>query len=85
MFGNFLFLPKKAHCRSFLVDCFYEEVKTSQISPAMKTVLTQLCELYGVYFLLKKLGHFLMVSSFGMIENCSETSEQVSQRYNSLD
>uniref|UniRef100_A0A023FBQ9 Acyl-coenzyme A oxidase n=1 Tax=Triatoma infestans TaxID=30076 RepID=A0A023FBQ9_TRIIF len=60
--SNLLVQCAEAHCRTFLVDCFYEEIKTVNVSPALKKVLTQLCELYAVYHLLKKLGLFLMYS-----------------------
>ncbi|XP_075210147.1 acyl-coenzyme A oxidase 1-like [Lycorma delicatula] len=53
----------EAHCRAFKVLTFIEYVREGKLSQPLRIVLTQLCELYAVYWLLKKLGHFLMYSS----------------------
>ncbi|KAK9505625.1 hypothetical protein O3M35_009632 [Rhynocoris fuscipes] len=61
--SNMLVQCAEAHCRAFIVERFYEEAKTVNVSPALRRVLMQLCELYSVYHLLKKLGHFLMYTN----------------------
>ncbi|XP_014241830.1 probable peroxisomal acyl-coenzyme A oxidase 1 [Cimex lectularius] len=53
----------QAHCRLFMIEKFFASVKEANVSPHLRTVLMQLCELYGVYFLLNNLGFFLMYSS----------------------
>jgi hypothetical protein len=44
-----------------MVDKFVETVVELNVSTALKTVLTQLSELYAVYWLLQKSGDFLVV------------------------
>lgn len=46
-----------------MVQTFVETLKTTKatMSPALHQVLTQVCELYAVYWMLKNLGFFLMV------------------------
>ena len=51
----------QAHARAIIIDKFAESVAEVVASDALKTVLTQLCELYGVYWLLQRAGDFLMV------------------------
>ncbi|PSN37344.1 putative peroxisomal acyl-coenzyme A oxidase 1 [Blattella germanica] len=51
-----------AHARAVIIDKFADTLNELSISHALKTVLTQLCELYGVYWLLRRSGDFLMVS-----------------------
>ncbi|KAL0267839.1 UNVERIFIED_CONTAM: hypothetical protein PYX00_009994 [Menopon gallinae] len=53
----------EAHCRYFLVNQFYEYVEKIECSPEVKQVLRQLVQLYGVYWLLQKLGDFLTYTS----------------------
>ncbi|GLH03493.1 Probable peroxisomal acyl-coenzyme A oxidase 1 [Gryllus bimaculatus] len=52
----------EAHCRAFIVEKFVESVEALTVSPPLRAVLTQLCELYAVYWLLKKSGDFLQYS-----------------------
>lgn len=55
----------EAHARAFIVQTFVdtlENLRTS-ISVHLHIVLTQLCELYAVYWILKNLGEFLMFSN----------------------
>lgn len=52
----------EAHARAIIVNRFVETVAELIVSDALKTVLTQLSELYGVYWLLQKSGDFLMYS-----------------------
>ena len=54
----------EAYCRAFLVTRFVEFVKeTTNVSKELHQVLSQLCELYAVYWVLQKLGDFLRFSS----------------------
>ncbi|KAJ9577675.1 hypothetical protein L9F63_005755, partial [Diploptera punctata] len=52
----------EAHARAIIIDKFAESVAELTVSAVLKTVLTQLCELYGVYWLLQRAGDFLMYS-----------------------
>uniref|UniRef100_A0A1B6C2C4 Acyl-coenzyme A oxidase n=1 Tax=Clastoptera arizonana TaxID=38151 RepID=A0A1B6C2C4_9HEMI len=55
----------EAHCRSFIIHTFNQMLidTKKQLSAPLHLVLTQLCELYAVYWLLKNLGDFLMFSN----------------------
>ncbi|CAK9808340.1 Probable peroxisomal acyl-coenzyme A oxidase 1 [Anthophora quadrimaculata] len=54
----------EAHCRAFLVKHFAESVrKITSMSPELRQVLSQLCELYAIHWLLQKRGDFLQFSS----------------------
>lgn len=54
----------EAHCRVFLVTRFAEFVKeTTSVSKELREVLSQLCEVYAIYWVLQKLGDFLRFSS----------------------
>lgn len=54
----------QAHCRAFMVQTFADTLNSAKatMSPAVHQVLTNLCELYAVYWILKELGPFLMVT-----------------------
>lgn len=52
-----------AHCRAFMVDKFAYAVARSPVSDSLKTVLSQLAELYAIYWLLNNKGDFLVVST----------------------
>lgn len=52
-----------AHCRAFMVDKFADAVAQSPVSDSLKTVLSQLAELYAIYWLLNNKGDFLVVST----------------------
>lgn len=52
----------EAHCRQFLVTKFHEGVEELNVSPAVKTVLRQLVQLYAIYWLLNRVGDFLRFS-----------------------
>lgn len=56
----------EAHCRAFITDCYLETIRNgmSELSQPVKEVMTQLCELYCVYWALKKSGDFLQVKPF---------------------
>ncbi|RZF45952.1 hypothetical protein LSTR_LSTR008329 [Laodelphax striatellus] len=54
----------EAHCRSFKLNTFINVIETNRdLSPELRKVLTQLCELYAVFWVLKKVGNFLMYSN----------------------
>lgn len=50
-----------------MVEKFVETVSKSSVSRPLQTVLTQLAELYAVYWLLINKGDFLMVSLLKII------------------
>jgi acyl-CoA oxidase len=51
----------QAHGRAILVERFVASVAELNVSVALKTVLTQLRDLYAIYTLLHNSGDFLMV------------------------
>ncbi|XP_045771180.1 probable peroxisomal acyl-coenzyme A oxidase 1 [Maniola jurtina] len=55
----------EAHCRAMLLSTYYKEnekqVKT--VSPALRQVLLQLCDLYVVYWALQRIGDLLRFTS----------------------
>ncbi|XP_054268638.1 probable peroxisomal acyl-coenzyme A oxidase 1 isoform X2 [Macrosteles quadrilineatus] len=55
----------EAHCRAFIVQTFVDTLNTAKatMSPELHEVLTQLCDLYTVYWMLRNLGDFLMFSA----------------------
>nr|XP_003708557.1 PREDICTED: probable peroxisomal acyl-coenzyme A oxidase 1 [Megachile rotundata]XP_012153467.1 PREDICTED: probable peroxisomal acyl-coenzyme A oxidase 1 [Megachile rotundata]XP_012153468.1 PREDICTED: probable peroxisomal acyl-coenzyme A oxidase 1 [Megachile rotundata] len=52
-----------AYCRAFVVEKFIEGVQKTVVSKKLHLVLSQLCELYAVYWILQKRGDFLQFSS----------------------
>nr|XP_018909347.1 PREDICTED: probable peroxisomal acyl-coenzyme A oxidase 1 [Bemisia tabaci] len=50
----------ETHCRAFMMQIFINFATSAQVSPELKKVLIELCELYGTYFLLDNLGDFFM-------------------------
>jgi acyl-CoA oxidase len=49
----------EAHCRSFIVETFYNTVNNLNVSKELKVVLVQLLNLYGVYTALRLTGDLL--------------------------
>ncbi|XP_026319516.1 probable peroxisomal acyl-coenzyme A oxidase 1 [Hyposmocoma kahamanoa] len=51
----------ETHCRVIIISTFYEEASkaAASMSPALRTVVTQLVELYAVYWALEKLNDLL--------------------------
>lgn len=55
----------EAHCRALIVKNFAETVRAyATISKELKQVMLQLCELYAVHSILKRLGDFLRASIY---------------------
>jgi acyl-CoA oxidase len=52
----------QVHARVFIVQTFVSSVEGLHASLALRTVITQLSDLYAIYTLLKNAGDFLMVS-----------------------
>ncbi|XP_015514443.1 probable peroxisomal acyl-coenzyme A oxidase 1 isoform X1 [Neodiprion lecontei] len=53
----------ESHCRLFIVERFITAVRNlTRISKQLHTVLTQLCELYAVYWVLQRVGDFIRFS-----------------------
>lgn len=55
----------ESHCRLFIVSRFVEAVSDleGKVSRSLQEVLSQLCELYAVYWILQRLGDFLQVGN----------------------
>ncbi|KAI5753506.1 hypothetical protein M8J77_000787 [Diaphorina citri] len=53
----------EAHCRAFIVQTFIKILRTANLSPSLRDVLAQLCELYAIFFLLNSSGNFLLYSN----------------------
>ncbi|KAF4520518.1 hypothetical protein B566_EDAN004799 [Ephemera danica] len=55
----------EAHCRAFLVERYVEALRTrmSGLSPELRAVMQQLCQLYCVFWTLRKRGDFLQYTS----------------------
>nr|CAD7427770.1 unnamed protein product [Timema monikensis] len=51
----------EAHCRAILVNNFVQTLETFKVSDSLHLVLTQLCELYAVHWVLQKSGDFLRI------------------------
>ncbi|KAF4514228.1 UNVERIFIED_CONTAM: hypothetical protein B566_EDAN019465, partial [Ephemera danica] len=58
----------EAHGRAFLVERYVEALHTRMIelSPELRAVMQQLCELYCVYWTLRKRGDFLQHTSMNI-------------------
>lgn len=63
-----MFFLVQAHCKAFIVGTFASEIREMMISEKLQQVITQLCELYTVFNLLRDLGSFLVVSSWSNIK-----------------
>ncbi|XP_071441576.1 acyl-coenzyme A oxidase 1 [Hetaerina americana] len=53
----------EAHCRAFIVERFAETVRDSNFSVPLQQTMDHLCELYAVFWILIKVGDFLMFTS----------------------
>lgn len=62
-YSNRLVVAAEFHARCFLVRKFCDQLSKPELSSELRNVLGALCELYGVYWLLKYLGHFLLHSN----------------------
>lgn len=51
----------QAHARFVVADCFVRSVQTGTFSAPVRLMLTQLCELYLIYWVTERTGDFLMV------------------------
>ncbi|XP_074656011.1 peroxisomal acyl-coenzyme A oxidase 1-like [Tubulanus polymorphus] len=49
----------KAHCQYFIVKTFADCLQQGDLEPSVKTILTKLFQLYGVYNIKERLGDFL--------------------------
>ncbi|XP_026319430.1 probable peroxisomal acyl-coenzyme A oxidase 1 [Hyposmocoma kahamanoa] len=55
----------ESHCRAMVLSCYYEENEKlmKNVSPALRTVLLQLVDLYVVYWALQRVGDLLRFTS----------------------
>ena len=64
----------QAHARYFIVDCFARSVIGSDApsySPPVRGILSQLCELFLIYWLMERSGDFVLVQfKFFQNYNC---------------
>ena len=58
----YLIKAAQAHARYYVVDCFVSSLKEGRFSAPVQFILSQLCELFLIYWLLEHSGDFFMVS-----------------------
>uniref|UniRef100_A0A8D8RJH7 Acyl-coenzyme A oxidase n=2 Tax=Cacopsylla melanoneura TaxID=428564 RepID=A0A8D8RJH7_9HEMI len=69
----------EAHCRSFIVDTFIKVLHTAPLSPVLHSVLSQLCELYAIFFLLNSSGNFLLHSNVNSAADIAQIQSRLVQ------
>lgn len=52
----------QAHARLFVVESFVDSLKESRLSSPVRSILSQLCELFIIYWILDRSGDFFLVS-----------------------
>lgn len=57
----YLIKAAQAHARLFVVESFVDSLKEGKLSAPVRTVLSQLCELFIIYWLLERSGDFFLV------------------------
>lgn len=57
----FLIKAAQAHARYFVVDRFVNSLKEGKYSEPVRVILSQLCELFLIYWLLERSGDFFLV------------------------
>jgi hypothetical protein len=57
----YLIKAAQAHARLFVVESFVDSLKEGKLSTPVRTVLSQLCELFIIYWLLERSGDFFLV------------------------
>ena len=58
----YLIKAAQAHARYYVVDCFVSSLKEGRFSAPVQFILSQLCELFLIYWLIEHSGDFFMVS-----------------------
>ncbi|XP_046652365.1 probable peroxisomal acyl-coenzyme A oxidase 1 [Daphnia pulicaria] len=59
----YLIKAAQAHARLFVVESFVDSLKEGKLSTPVRTVLSQLCELFIIYWLLERSGDFFLCSN----------------------
>ncbi|EFX90118.1 hypothetical protein DAPPUDRAFT_300149 [Daphnia pulex] len=59
----YLIKAAQAHARLFVVESFVDSLKEGKLSAPVRTVLSQLCELFIIYWLLERSGDFFLCSN----------------------
>lgn len=57
----FLIKAAQAHARYFVVERFVQSLSENDMSPPVKQLATNLCELMLIYWLLERTGDFVLV------------------------
>jgi len=52
----------QAHARYFVTECYVRSINESNLSAPVRLVLNQLCELFLIFWLLERVGDFVMVT-----------------------
>jgi hypothetical protein len=60
----YLIKAAQAHARLFVVESFVNSLKVGNLSAPVRTVLSQLCELFIIYWLLERSGDFFLVRRY---------------------
>nr|CAH0099019.1 unnamed protein product [Daphnia galeata] len=60
----YLIKAAQAHARLFVVESFVNSLKVGNLSAPVRTVLSQLCELFIIYWLLERSGELFFVRQF---------------------
>lgn len=59
----YLIKAAQAHARLFVVESFVNSLKVGNLSAPVRTVLSQLCELFIIYWLLERSGDFFLCAN----------------------
>ncbi len=60
----FLIKAAQAHARYFVVDRYVSSILGGNFSAPVRQILTQLCELFVIYWLTERHGDFILVKHF---------------------
>ena len=60
----YLIKAAQAHARLFVVESFVNSLKVGNLSAPVRIVLSQLCELFIIYWLLERSGDFFLVRRY---------------------
>ena len=52
----------QAHARYFVVDRYVSSLQEGNFSGPVRSILTQLCELFSIYWLMERYGDFVLVT-----------------------
>jgi len=58
----------QAHARYSVVDAFVAGVKEGHFSPPVRRILSQLCELFLIYWVMERSGDFILVCKLVIVK-----------------